>query len=63
MPDINKCSELLEPFAVLWETIGQYLEANNRWYKTPLLKLNPVRWLVLLTSLPPRLPPLLGHSS
>ncbi len=41
-PDIAKCADGLEPFAVLWETIGQYIEAQGRWYKTPLLKLNPV---------------------
>ncbi len=41
-PDITKCGDLLEPFSVLWETIGQYLDAHHRWYKTPLLKLNPV---------------------
>jgi hypothetical protein len=42
-PDIARCGDSLEPFAQLWETIGQYIEAHNRWYKTPLLKLNPVR--------------------
>ncbi len=51
-PEMQASTDFLEPFSVLWDIVGNFLDAHNRWYKTPLLKQNPEAADKVLLSLP-----------